>query len=229
MIEVEVLNVLNRGDKCVSLTLEKGQIVGLLGPNGSGKSSLLKAIAGLKFPVEGSVFIEGEVPSERTQKIVSYLSELSTFPKKDTVEDVLDFFKTFYSDFDESLFRHYVEVHRLEGFLKTKVGKLSKGTLQKFRVFFALSRSAKIFLLDEPFSGVDPHSRAAMIDVILDKASEEVLIVLASHMVLEIESIISHVSIVNEGEVLGFYECERLREDMRLSVSEKYKEVFENV
>lgn len=229
MIEVKALNVFNRGDKCVSLTLEKGQIVGLLGPNGSGKSSLLKAIAGLKFPVEGSVFIEGEVPSERTQKIVSYLSELSTFPKKDTVEDVLDFFKTFYSDFDESLFRHYVEVHRLEGFLKTKVGKLSKGTLQKFRVFFALSRSAKIFLLDEPFSGVDPHSRAAMIDVILDKASEEVLIVLASHMVLEIESIISHVCIVNEGEVLGFYECERLREDMRLSVSEKYKEVFENV
>lgn len=229
MIDIAAVKVSKKNDKTVSLAMAKGQIVGLLGPNGSGKSTLLQMIAGLRFPESGSLLINGEIPSEKTKSKVAYLSETNTLPIKDTILKVLDFYKTFYPDFDEALFNQYVAEHRLEGFMKTKIGKLSKGTLQKFRVFFVLSRSAQIFLLDEPFTGVDPHSRSAMIDAILDKAHEETLIVLSSHMVMEFEPIISHVCMMHEGEVLGLYECEALREETQLSVAEKYKEVFEHV
>ena len=84
----------------VDLAIEPGRIVGLLGPNGSGKTTLLKLAAGLLQPTQGQIFIDGQVPSPKTNAVLSYLPERIALSEWMKVTQVLDFFCDFYRDFD---------------------------------------------------------------------------------------------------------------------------------
>jgi ABC-2 type transport system ATP-binding protein len=127
----------------VNLSLERGRIIGLLGPNGSGKTTLIKLINGLLVPNEGHILIDGKVPSPDTKKIVSYLPEKTYLPDWMKISETIEFFKDFYSDFDQK--RCYDMLDRLHLDPSRRLKSLSKGTKEKVQLILVMSRQADMF------------------------------------------------------------------------------------
>src|SRR5690606_38479984 len=96
----------------VSLTIEKGKVVGILGPNGSGKTTLIKILTGILRETKGEVFIDGNKPGVITKSIVSYLPDRNFLYDWMKIQDAINFFKDFYEDFDEN------RAYELLGFMK---------------------------------------------------------------------------------------------------------------
>ena len=141
----------------LSLSLGRGQIVGLLGPNGSGKTTLIKLINGLLIPSGGSVLIDGMTPGVDTKKLISYLPERSYLDDSMKVKDIIHYFTDFYENFHAD--KAYEMLADLEISPEARMRTLSKGTKEKVQLIMVMSRDAKLYILDEPIGGVDPAAR----------------------------------------------------------------------
>lgn len=141
----------------VTFNLEEGRVLGILGPNGQGKTTLLNIISGLLKPTLGSVKIEGIDVSYETKNIVSFLQEKNVIYKWMKIKDSINFYRDFFPDFNKDKMNKFLRVMKLDE--NMKVNTLSKGMLEKLALSIALSRKAKLYILDEPISGVDPVTR----------------------------------------------------------------------
>ncbi len=208
----------------VSLALESGTIVGLLGPNGCGKTSLIKIIAGIIQDYEGKVMIDGRVPDEYTKSIVSYLPEKTYLGENLKAKDALDFFEDFYSDFDREKASKMLSQFKLDP--NQKIKSMSKGMQEKVQLILVMSRKAKVYLLDEPLGGLDPASRKAMLDIILNNYSEDAVVLLSTHLINDVERIFDRVIMVGESRILIDDTVDNIREKNGKSVEELFEEVF---
>ncbi len=208
----------------VSLSLESGTIVGLLGPNGCGKTSMIKIIAGLIQDYEGQVLIDGRVPGEYTKSIVSYLPEKTYLGDNLRAKDALDFFEDFYSDFDREKASKMLSQFKLDP--NQKIKSMSKGMQEKVQLILVMSRKAKVYLLDEPLGGLDPASRKAMLDIILNNYSEDSVVLLSTHLINDVERIFDRVIMVGEKRILIDDTVDNIREKNGKSVEELFEEVF---
>ena len=141
----------------IDLAIDPGRIVGLLGPNGSGKTTLIKLAAGLLQPTQGQILIDGKKPSPETNAVLSYLPERIALSQWMKVTQVLDFFCDFYKDFDRAAAEAMLA--QLQIAPNQVLKQMSKGTKEKVQLILAMSRKAKLYLLDEPIGGVDPATR----------------------------------------------------------------------
>ncbi len=209
----------------VDLQIRRGVIVGLLGPNGSGKSSLLKIIGGLVHPTAGKVLINGEKPSIRTKATVAYLPEIDHLYSWMTVKDTISFVAAFYKDWEPERAHELLELIGLE--LQQKVGNLSKGKRALLKLLLVLSRKAPLVLLDEPLSGIDPPSRAKIIQAIVSEYRVgEQTIILSTHQVGETESIFDEVIFLNNGQVALYDLAENLRAQNNCSMNDLWERVY---
>lgn len=200
-----------------SLQFEKGKIYGLLGPNGSGKSTTLKMIAGLVLPSAGKVLLDDQPINRKIAEEVAYLTELDMFYETFTVKGMLTFYDSQFKDFDMARAEELVSFMQLDG--SKKIKHLSKGTRGRLKLVLTLSRQARVILLDEPFSGLDPMVRDTIVKGLLsyiDWGEQTVLI--ATHEIDEIEAILDEAYIIHNGEVKGHCNVEQLREEQGLSV-----------
>ena len=141
----------------LNLSLERGQIVGLLGPNGSGKTTLIKLINDLLVPSEGSIHIDGNLPGVETKKMISYLPERTYLAPSWKVRDLVSYFEDFYEDFRRERAQQMLEALGIS--LHARLRALSKGTREKVQLVMVMSREASLYILDEPIGGVDPAAR----------------------------------------------------------------------
>jgi len=206
------------------LEVNKGKIVGLLGPNGSGKTTLLKIAGGILKESSGEILIDGKAPGVYTKSIVSYLPDLNYLHKWMKINDAIEYFKDFYSDFDVDKAKDLLIFMGLEENLK--VTSLSKGMLEKLNLTLVLSRKAKLYLLDEPLGGVDPTSREKIIDAILKNYSEDSSMIVTTHLVNDIERLFDEVAFISEGKIALSGNAEELRREKCMSIDELYREVF---
>ena len=132
----------------IDLHIGFGRIVGLLGPNGSGKTTLIKLANGLLQPTAGSIRIAGMAPGPDTKAIVSYLPDAAWLPDWMRVEQLVEMFRDFYADFDPAKANEMLE--KLELSPKAPLKSLSKGNKEKVQLILAMSRNARLYLLDEP-------------------------------------------------------------------------------
>ena len=137
--------------KNVNLTIEPGQIVGLLGPNGSGKTTLIKLINGLLQPSSGTIRVNGIKPGMETKAIVSYLSDKNYLSDWMRVEDIVHMFNDFYADFNMQ--KALDMLKDLDIDYKQKFKTLSKGTKEKVQLILVMAREAKLYVLDDRGSG----------------------------------------------------------------------------
>lgn len=208
----------------VDLHIGFGKIVGLLGPNGSGKTTLIKLANGLLQPDSGSIRIAGMKPGVESKAIVSYLPDADWLPGWMRVEQLVKMFGDFYKDFDPA--RANEMLANLELSPKDVLKTLSKGNREKVQLILAMSRNARLYLLDEPIGGVDPAARDYILDTIIRNYDPEAAVILSTHLIADVERILDEVIFVNQGQVLFQSTVDAIREEKGKSVDALFREVY---
>ncbi|MEG1942587.1 MAG: ABC transporter ATP-binding protein [Angelakisella sp.] len=208
----------------VNLTLQRGRIVGLLGPNGSGKTTMIKIIAGLLTPTAGDIFINGLRPSPASKAIVSYLPDKTYLNDWMKVRELIGFFSDFYADFDSH--KAYDMLERLHIDTAQPLKTLSKGTKEKVQLILVMSRSAQLYLLDEPIGGVDPAARDYILSTIITNYSPDATVIISTHLISDVEKVLDDVIFLSGGTIGLVSSVDDIRQQKHQSVDELFREVY---
>lgn len=208
----------------LNIEITEGKIIGLVGDNGSGKTTLLKMTAGLQHPSEGSITIAGKKVGLETKEIVSFMSDKPVFDDWMTVKDSLFFYRDFYKDFDIQKAVDTIAEFKIP--LEEKITALSKGMVEKLQIILTFSRKAKLYVLDEPLGGIDLVSREHVLELILQFYREDCTILIATHLIGEVENIFDEVIFLKDGESVLHENVEELRFQRGKAVTDLFKEVF---
>ena len=211
----------------VTLEVPEGHIMGLLGPNGSGKTTLMKILAGLVSPTSGSVLVDGMAPGVGTKAVVSFLPDVNHLDRWMSVGEAGDFYADFYHDFDRKRFEELLSVMRLTA--GQKIGSLSRGMVEKARLSLVFSRRARLYILDEPFGGLDPLARTQVLDALVANFRADCSMILSTQMVADVERFFDDVVFLDNGRVVLAGEAENLRTERGASIEDIYKEVYGHV
>lgn len=208
----------------VNLDIQPGRIVGLLGPNGSGKTTIIKLINGLLQPTSGQVLINGEKPSPKTKKVVSYLPDTTYLGDNMKIKEVFAMFQDFYSDFDQAKANHLLEDLKLDE--KSRLKNLSKGNKEKVQLILVMSRKADLYVLDEPIGGVDPAARDYILKTIIQNRSENSSVLISTHLISDIEDILDDVIFIKDGEILLQEDANELRRKHDNTIDHIFRDQF---
>ncbi len=192
--------------KGVNLEVKEGGIYGFIGPNGAGKTTTLKIITGLIFPDEGEVQIFGKPHTDYIiRKDIGFLPESPYFYDYLTGEELVKFFGSLFGIQKKELnerTKYLLDLVGLKGKEKIPLRKYSKGMLQRVGLAQALINDAKLLILDEPMSGLDPIGRREIRDLILKLKEEGKTIFFSSHILADAEMICDEVAIIVKGKIV---------------------------
>lgn len=208
----------------LSFNLEKGKVLGVMGPNGQGKTTLLNVIEGFLKIDKGEIKLDGSNIGLATKGDISYLQDMNIFHRSMRIKGAINLYSDFFKDFDKDKMDKYLEFMNLDR--DAKIKDLSKGMMEKFNLSLTLSRKAKLILLDEPISGVDPVSREKILDAILENLSEDSSIIITTHYIGELERIFDEVLFLGDGKVIEYGDAEDLRAKHKASIDEIYRKIF---
>lgn len=216
------------GDKKVlegiNLKIPRGKIIGLLGKNGAGKTTLIKLVNDLLTPTEGEILVNGKPVGVESKEIISYLPERTYLDKSMRVSDAVKYFDEFYANFDSD--KAYKLLDDLGLDKNLKLSKMSKGMQEKVQLVLVMSREAGLYILDEPLGGVDPATRDYILDTILSNFSEGASVIISTHLISDIERILDEVVFIDEGKIVLYGECDKLREENGSSIDELFRRMF---
>ena len=210
--------------KGIDLSVPKGAIVGLLGPNGSGKTTLLKLAAGLLKPSSGEILVCGLKPGAESKKIAAYQPDRVYLNDWMTVNDLVQMMADFYRNFNKN--KAYEMLTSLKIEKGEKLKSLSKGTKEKVQLILTMSREVPLYMLDEPIGGVDPAARDYILNTIISNYSENATVILSTHLISDIESILNYVLFLKEGKIIRQGDVDSIREEKGMSIDELFREEF---
>jgi len=211
--------------KNVTLNLNSGKIVGLLGENGAGKTTLMRLIVGINSLPEGVITVGGAVKKAAIKQNVSMTDQLAGFGKNVKIGDIVRFYENVYPDFSEP---KYMEISEFLGLEEGKrLSSLSTGTRGKLVIALTLARETKLYLLDEPLSGIDSMSRKKIISSIIRWKSDDSTIVISDHYVTEVASLLDDVVIIKDQTIYQVSSVEAIQEKYHLGIEDYYEQVYE--
>jgi ABC-2 type transport system ATP-binding protein len=208
----------------VSLSLDKGRIVGLLGPNGSGKTTMIKLMNGLLRPASGSILINGMAPGVQTKKVVAYLPDRNVLPGYMTTPQLINMYADFFSDFDRVKAEEMISDLGID--MKQRMKDMSKGTKEKLQLCLVMARNAEVYLLDEPIGGVDPATRDYILKTIISNYNEDAVVLISTHLIADVESVLDDVVFIKEGKIVLHKAADDIREEKGESIDKLFREVF---
>lgn len=208
----------------ITFRIPRGKIIGLLGPNGSGKTTFIKIVAGLLQPTSGKVSVDGAPIGVASKSVVAYLPERNSICEDFRVEEAMEYYEDFFADFDRD--RAVNMLTRLGVEPTRKIRTLSKGTKEKVQLVMVMARRAKLYLLDEPISGVDPAARDYIIDTILNNYAPDSSVIISTHLISDIEKVMDGFIFIKYGRVACIGTPAGLREATGKTVDEYFREVF---
>ncbi len=207
---------ISRGVEDLTFAVRRGETFGLLGLNGAGKTTTFKLMLGLLKPDKGEILVGGFHPylideREKALSLVGYLPEISYFNKNLTVYETMKFLlalSAIHSDgkIDKPSIEKTLEMVGLSSALNRKVGKLSKGMMQRLAVAQSLIHDPEILIYDEPTSGLDPVGIKEMRNLIEALKRNGKTIILSSHITSEVEKLCDRVAIIHKGRLLKIVE-----------------------
>ena len=210
--------------KDINLSIQRGKIIGLLGKNGVGKTTLIKLINDLLTPTSGEILIKGQKIGVETKKVISYLPERTYLNKQMKVSEVISYFEDFYDNFDSKKAKKLLKDLDLD--INQKLTKMSKGMQEKVQLVLVMSRSADLYILDEPLGGVDPATRDYILDTILSNFNENASVIISTHLISDIEKILDEVIFIDKGKVVLQSDADKLRNKEKSSIDEIFRRMF---
>jgi len=192
----------NRIFEELGLELDSGHIYGLLGKNGAGKTTLLKLICGLSFPKSGTISIDGRFPGKRETSFLTdifFVSEEISFPSITPIK-FADIYEDFYPEFNIDHFKEYLDKFEVDA--KKKFPAMSTGQKKKSLIAFAMAVNTRYLFLDEPTNVLDIPSKAAFRTMLANWFTEEKTIILSTHMVRDLESMIDTAVILENRRII---------------------------
>jgi len=199
-----------------------GHIYGLLGKNGAGKTTLLKIMSGLLFVKKGAIHTLGFNPADRKVEMLQdiyFLPEEFYIPAL-TVEDLVKVYAPFYPNFSREQFDDYLKQFEIES-SKEKLHKMSYGQKKKVLISFGLATNTKVFLLDEPTNGLDIPSKAIFRKIMASAVDESRLVVISTHQVRDLHSLIDAVVILDNGTIFLNHSVEEITDKLVFKVTEQ--------
>lgn len=199
----------------ISLTLNKGECIALIGPNGSGKTTFIKCLLGMVMPGSGTITVDKKDIKHdyKYRNRIGYMAQISRFPDNMTIGQVIhmmqDLRKTDIKDIDDELIREF----NLDKMLDKRMRTLSGGTRQKVGACLAFMFHPDILILDEPTAGLDPVSSEILKAKIIREKANGKLILITSHVLSELDDIITQVVYMQEGKLKFHKSFEQLKED----------------
>lgn len=208
----------------VSFSVNAGGVVGLLGPNGSGKSTLIKLAMGMLQPTSGEILIDGKKPSPVSKAFTAYLPDANYLCDWMTVDRQVRYCADFFADFN--LLKAEGMLSRLGISGRQKIKTLSKGNKEKLGLILTMARDARLYILDEPIAGVDPAARDFILDTVMTNRPEGATIFLCTHLISDIEPILTHALFLNRGAIALDAPVAEVKEKEGKTLDELFREVF---
>lgn len=208
--------------KDLNFELEKGEIVGLIGLNGAGKSTTIKHMLGLINPMEGKLSISNiriNEDIENYRRKLSYIPESPVIYDELTLEEHIEMTAMAYQLIREEAMRRakpLLKVFRLENELKVFPSHFSKGMKQKVMIICAFIVDPELYIIDEPFLGLDPLGIQSMLDLMVEKRNENRTVLMSTHILATAERYCDRFIILDKGEIVAFGNLEELREQTGL-------------
>ena len=189
----------------ISFVIQSGEFVALLGPNGAGKTTMVEMMEGLRKPDSGEIWIEGmnwQKNEKELRRMIGLSLQETRFAEKLKVDETVCLFASFYKlDADRS--DEMIQLVGLDSKRRAAVGTLSGGQRQRLALAIALLNKPKILFLDEPTTGLDPHSRLDLWNIFSAlKAQGDTTLILTTHYMEEAQSLCDHIIIMDEGVIL---------------------------
>lgn len=196
----------------LSLTLKQGNIYGLLGRNGAGKSSLLRLMAGLLFPKEGTCQFNG---IETGTRRIASLQNLYFLPEEFhtpaiSIAEFVSINSPFYLKFNHGQFENYLKEFQLSK--SDKLSRLSYGQKKKVLIGFGLATNVQLLILDEPTNGLDIPSKSQFRKLIASSLSDEQAIIISTHQVRDLDGLIDNIIILEDSTILLQHSIEEIGE-----------------
>ncbi|MBR0463135.1 MAG: ABC transporter ATP-binding protein [Clostridia bacterium] len=208
----------------VDLTLEPGHVYAMMGPNGSGKTTWMKMAAGLVRSTGGEILYNGKPIGVESRRHVAYMSTEPYFYNWMTARDVGKYYQDFFDDF--SMEKYEKLLQRMDLDIAAKVRTLSSGMMAKLKIAVTMARDAKVYMLDEPFNGIDLLARDEIRTCILEEAAADKVMVLSSHLVEEMETIADWAVFLKNGRLVEMRDLEQMRSTDHVSMADRYREIY---
>ena len=208
----------------VDLELEPGHVYAMLGPNGSGKTTWMKMTAGLMKPTSGEILFNGAPVGIESRRHVAYMSTEPYFYAWMSVKDVGKYYQDFFEDFSPAKYEELLRYMELEPGMKTRT--LSSGMMAKLKIAVTMARNAQVYMLDEPFNGIDLLARDEIRKCILQEATPDKLLILSSHLVEEMEAVADRAVFIKNGNLVEVRDLEEMRETDNVSMADRYREIY---
>jgi ABC-2 type transport system ATP-binding protein len=198
----------------LNMTLRKGCVYGLFGVNGAGKTTLIRQIAGLLFPKQGNVRIDGR---ESGRRDVEMMRDLYIIPEEFrlppvSVNNYLKVHTGFYPDFDRAVFDRIVQEFEIDQ--GQKLENFSYGQKKKFLIAFGIATNCGLLLMDEPTNGLDIPSKSQFRKIMASHVNENRCVLISTHQVRDLASIIDHVIILDGGRIRFMQSTEAITDNL---------------
>lgn len=200
--------------KNVSVSCNSGQCIALIGPNGCGKTTLIKSILGMVIPDAGSMeFNEKSIFGDYLyREKIGYMPQIGRYPDTMTIGEIIEMVKKIRNskdNLDEDLFRDF----EIEKMLNKQMRTLSGGTTQKISAVLAFLFNPDVLILDEPTAGLDPLASELLKEKIIKEKEKGKLIIITSHLLSELDDLISEIIFMQEGKIFFHKNIDELRDE----------------
>jgi Cu-processing system ATP-binding protein len=207
--------------KNVNYSAGKGECVALIGPNGCGKTTLIKTILGMVVPDSGTIRFNGEVVNHSFEyrKHIGYMPQIGRYPDNMTIGQIMGMITQIRNP-QEQPDEELLNAFKLQELYNKKMRTLSGGTTQKVSATLAFLFNPHVLILDEPTAGLDPLASETLKEKILREKEKGKLILITSHLLSELDDLVTHVTFMQEGQIRfhkGMYDLKKETGEDRLS------------
>ena len=199
----------------VSFTCNKGQTISLIGPNGSGKTTFIKCLLGMVVPDSGFITFNDRniIHDWKYRRHIGYMPQTGRFPDNMTIAQVFDMMKDIRREDASGVDEDLVNAFKLNSMMNKRMRTLSGGTRQKVSAALAFLFGPDVLILDEPTAGLDPLSSELLKDKIRKEKQKGKLILITSHILSELDDMVSEVIYLQEGKLLFHKSLDQLKKD----------------